>query len=212
MTRLAAEEGFTLVEMLVSLALLALAATLVTQTFAVGRRTAAHVEASASRVDEVAAAQDLLRDRIEHLFADAKFSSTSVSVDLAGHAHDLEFVTGEPDPVRASALQRQRVTLAPDGDLTLASRPDAPSAAFSAPFAILHGVRALTIDYLPPSSAGPWRSSWIDQPTPPALVRMRVRFAEADPRTWPELIVRPAVTIDDACVLDRETGRCRGRT
>ena len=212
MNRPAAEEGFTLVEMLVSLALLALAASLVTQTFAAGRRTASHVEASALRVDEVAAAQDLLRDRIEHLFADAKFSSTSISVDLAGHAHDLEFVTSEPDLARASALQRQRLALTPDGDLTLVSRPDGPSTAFSAPISILHGVRALVIDYLPPGSAGPWRSTWIDQPTPPALVRMRVRFSEADLRVWPELIVRPTVTIDDACVLDRETGRCRGRT
>ena len=206
-----ADAGFTLVEMLVSLVLLSLAAILVSQTFASERRATLHVEASATRVDEVAAAQDLIRSRIEHMFADAKFDSTGVDVDLAGRSHELELVTINTDPTRNVVLQRERLTLGPDGDLRLASRADGPGAAFAASRPLLQGVRALAIDYLPPGSAGPWRSTWIDQPTPPALVRVRLQFDETHPRTWPDLIVRPAVTVDNACVLDRETGRCRGR-
>jgi general secretion pathway protein J len=47
-----------------------------------------------------------------------------------------------------------------------------------------------------------WNDLWEDMEHPPRLVRLRVAFADGDPRTWPELVVRPA--IEGTLLLDRE--------
>lgn len=210
------EAGFTLIEMLVALAVLGLAATLAAQSLAVGRRSVLYTRASAARSDEVAAAQDLLRDRLTHLFADAAFASSgAVTVDMAGRSDSLEF--GSDVTVPNLALSRFRLALSPAGDLTLSSRAPEAGPAFTSPEVILRGAKSLAIDYLAQRSqarepASTWVSSWDGQSKPPQLVRIRVLFATADRRMWPELIVRPAVTVDDACSVDQDTGGCRGRS
>jgi hypothetical protein len=43
----------------------------------------------------------------------------------------------------------------------------------------------------------------------PELVRIRVGFAPGDRRVWPDLIIRPAVTIDGTCRVNRTARQCR---
>jgi hypothetical protein len=52
---------------------------------------------------------------------------------------------------------------------------------------------------------------WEKQAALPQLVRIRVQFEQGDRRAWPELLIKPMVTIDSLCVLNAANGRCRGR-
>jgi len=210
----ARDGGFTLVEMLVSLSLLAIAAVLIGRSFALDRRALWRVQDHISAGEWVAAAQDTIRSRLEHLIAETSYDGQGKAVAIDGAADQLTFLAYAAD-LRTPIL-RYRLALSPDGDLTLAA---ADKTAASMPQAgggaiLLHKVDRLQIDYYGPSgavSALRWVTSWSAQPTPPRLVRIRLALAQSDHRVWPELIVRPASSVDRGCVIDPETGACRGR-
>ena len=206
------EEGFTLVEMLVSLALLGLATLLVVQGFTASRGAWRRLEARDRSAETVASAQTRLRDRLEQMSVQARFETTRPYIDFDGENDRLEFLA---EPLLGEAvgpITRQRLSLTPDGTLVLApgtndGRP-APSDV------LLGDVAGLEIDYFgadAPGGSATWRDAWTREPGPPELVRVRVAFPRGDRRTWPELIVRPAAMVDADCVLDPDTGVCRGR-
>jgi general secretion pathway protein J len=56
-----------------------------------------------------------------------------------------------------------------------------------------------------------WHNAWTGEPTLPQLVRVRVRAASSDVRTWPDLLIAPRLTADVGCVHDPLTKQCRGR-
>ena len=202
--------------MLVALALLGWAAALGVDALSVEQRGVVYTRYAAARADDVAAAQNQLRDKLKHLFANSVFTNSgAVSVDVSGHADWLEFTSEAAAPV--PQLRRFRLALARTGDLTLASDASGPAPAFAAPQLVLADVKSLAIDYLPQRAAigkppATWVSDWQAQAAPPELIRVRLTFHDADKRTWPDLIVRPSVTVDDACSVDQDTGGCRGRS
>ena len=211
--------GFTLVELLVSLAILALVAGLITQSFGAHRHALSTIERHIEAGEEVAWAQGEIRQDVEQLLARPHFVGTAPSTDFEGAPQSLEFITLLQDDQGAARVRRVRLAMSPTGDLQLASsKPDGPPR-FDPPITLLHGVSAVRLRYYgsvpstagsPPSAA--WRDRWSNAAAPPQLVSVSVDFRETDRRFWPELLVRPAATVDDGCMLDPETGDCRGRT
>ena len=213
MSRVRADDGFTLVELLVSMALLGLAAVLAAQGFAADRSALLRIDQLTTSGEKVAAAQDLIRDRIEHLFAQTQFDSAGPHVDLKGSGEALEFLAFVPAGGKVAQVRRLNLGLVANGDLALT--PERVSGADDQnPSVLLHGVQGLEMAYFgpaPPDGRAAWRPEWTGQATPPQLVRIRATFAAGDRRRWPELIVRPATTTDTACVLDVTIAACRGR-
>ena len=206
------EAGFTLVELLVSLALLSMAAVLIVQSFSVDRGALLRLQARTSTGEEIEAAQDLIRSRVEHLFAQTHFDSSGPSVQMDGASDHLEFLASSPNLL--TPIQRYRLSLSPGGDLDLAGQTTGGGSASSSDPALLHNVQRLEISYYGPSGTGQahaWSDDWSNRTTPPELVRVRLSFNEKDRHVWPDLIMRPGVTVDTACVLDPETSLCRGR-
>lgn len=207
MTRPDREAGYTLIELLVSLTLLGLAAVLVTQGFAADRAVLAKIDGRAGAGESVAAAQDLIRDRLEALFAATRYEESGTTVDMDGAADRLDFMAAAPGGPTGRRIETLRLAVAPGGELSFIS-----PAGESTP--LLHGVERLELAYFGPGSTGAaptWRPDWTRQGAPPQAIRVRLDFAEGDRRSWPELIVRPASMVDVACVLDTETALCRGR-
>ncbi len=207
MTRAHSDSGFTLAELLVSLALLGMAAVLVTQGFAADRGVLGRIEARANSGEEVSAAQNLIRARIERLFAQTRYEGLSTYVDFDGSADHLAFLSSDRQGATPDRIQALDLRLTPHGDLTLQAGVDAPP--------VLRDVRDLEIGYY--GSGGPndppaWRPQWSRQVSTPQLVRVRLTFPPGDRRVWPELIVRPSATVDTDCVLDTATNACRGRS
>ncbi|MGI4881478.1 MAG: PulJ/GspJ family protein [Janthinobacterium lividum] len=208
-----ADAGFTLVELLVSLGITAMTAALLLTGLGTGRRVWEHAEASGVAGESVAAAQSIVRDRVERLVAETSDDPRQKRVEIDGTADRLDFLAPPSDAQKPAGLQHLRLALGPGGALLLSS-VDAlagPAARWTdAP--LIGGVAALAIGYYgaaPPDREPRWRSAWRNQASPPQLVRVRLRFAAGDRRRWPDVVVRPAATVASGCTLDRLTGDCQ---
>lgn len=202
------EGGFTLVEMLVSLALLATAAALMIGGFTASRGAWRRMQAREEAGETVASAETRLRAVLEQMVVRARFEQATPYVDLDGDAERFTFASAPPAGETPGPTRPVQLSLTRSGELQLApvdKETDETSEV------LLKGASALEIGYYDGGAAGGWREAWDRRPAPPQLVRVRVAFPAGDRRVWPELIVRPAATVDVQCVVDGDTGLCRGR-
>lgn len=212
------EAGFSLIELLVALAVLGMAAGLLGASlngawFAVDRR------GGGTGDETVVAAQRIIRGRLERLSPAVRTDMGEPIVDAQGDRSLLSFSAAPLDRMAPDAIQRFRLMLAPSGDLMiytasgLDSRIDLRDRSLVGwrPTRLLAGVSDLEFYYYGPDRFSPsdrWQALWVDRPQPPALIRIRLRFASTDRRSWPDLVVRPRATVNTACRISRSTGRC----
>lgn len=208
-------EGFSLVEMLVALAITGFAALCLlagVQRIAVAD---ARIGQHRQSIDTIAAVQLQLRNRLERIAPDPDLADIS-KVDFAGGAQAIEFVGDAPAGTGSAALQRYRLARAGNGELVLYRRnPLALQGEDGAPWLptpLLDGVDHLAISYL--GSLGGtgepvWQDRWTRRTTLPRAVRIHLAFAPDDPRDWPDLVVRPRAAAADSCRRDPVSGECR---
>jgi general secretion pathway protein J len=218
------DAGFTLVEMLVSLTLMGLAALLMLEGLGSGQRLWAGQAARTAGGESVGAAQAILRTRIEGLRPVTRFDSANAYADIDGGQRQLVFLANPPEVDRPSAARRYRLIVGDRGELMLGSAPAAPADPRSVDAGsepdytdqlLLRDVGGLDISYYGPGPDGGaphWQADWTKRVDPPELVRIRVALKGGDGRVWPELIVHPAAMVDSLCTIDATTGACRGRT
>ena len=212
--------GFSLIELLVALVVLGLAA--VVMTVGVGRigMSLNLANRGDDRLDSIAAAQLVLRQRLAAADPIADQSAGSGFLDFGGVDTDVEFV-GEPEARAApDALQRYRIARDPDGDLvllrvsTLDERFDANGlgAIGWASSPLVHGTARLEVRYYGASIGNPalklWQNNWTHRETLPMLVALRVTFPAGDGRVWPDLIVHPRAAVPVPCHEEAGTVGC----
>jgi len=210
------EAGFTLIELMVSLAILGLVAAMLASGVRTGLGVWHRVADKAEGGDAVAAAQFALRAVIERTQARTSFRGSRPSVAFIGDRDSMAFVGPAALAERPAAARDYRLTLGNDGALSLWS---ANSLAVDADTpdrrrVLLHGASRLDIAYfgtVPPDNRPQWRPVWRGMPRLPDAISIRIGFPAGDPRQWPVLIVRPVAGIDSACIVDVASGRCRGR-
>jgi general secretion pathway protein J len=224
------EAGFTLVELLVALTVLALLVPLVFGGFRFGVRTWTRVD-GIDAAGEVEIARAFLRRQIESAYpAFIAADPSALRVDFAGRRDRLAFLA--PTPAAAGSAGMSRFTLhlaAADnrdgGDkrqrrLVMTWRPEfgdatALHAAGQPPDTILvDGVARLDMAYfgaVSRSEPADWHAEWSGRLRLPSLVRIRLVFAPGDPRRWPDLVVAPMITVDATCLYDPLSKSCRGR-
>jgi general secretion pathway protein J len=212
----ARESGYTLVELLASLLIVAIASVMMLSGIGTAHRVWTRADVANAGGETVSGAQLLLRDKLEHAFPATRYDKVPTYIDFAGAANGINFLAPPRDLHAPSGLVRYMLQLAPNGDLVLndlsdlASDPKAPGE----PLVLLHNVQQIDIAYfgvLPPDKAPAWHEAWQGRQTLPLLVRVRVQFPPDDARSWPELLVKPFATVDSMCVLTVMTGKCRGR-
>ncbi|WP_158240830.1 PulJ/GspJ family protein [Telmatospirillum siberiense] len=209
------QAGFSLVEMLVSLAIFGMASLLVVT----GLNGARHVwERAGSRMnggEATEGAETVLRRRMENAVPATRHDGGVASADFTGTSGSLVFLAPPDDSRGPGALLRYSLALAPDGRLILSSTNDlARDGASRRDDVLLRGVQSLELAYFGPSASddpGAWHASWSRRPDPPRLIRVRVRFPPGDRRWWPDLVVHPMTDVDQECALDDSGNRCRGR-
>jgi general secretion pathway protein J len=211
------DAGFTLVEMLVSLTLLALAALMMLEGLGAGQRLWAGESARIAQGASIEAAQASLRARIEQLRPDTRFDGQASYADIDGDDRQLVFI-GPPTAVeRPAAVRRYRLALNSQGELVLGHAPaqvDAEAGAVYTDQILLRDVGGLNISYYGPDASGgaaQWGPDWTRRATPPDLVRIKLSLKAGDRRVWPDLVIRPAAMVDTLCTIDAATGSCRGR-
>ena len=211
------EAGFTLIEMLVSLTLLAMAAVLMLVGLSSGQRLWAGQAARTARGESIEAAQAILRTRIVSLRPVTRFDAGVASADFEGSEHELVFLADPADADRPSAARRYRLSLGEAGELLLGSAPrgavDADAGPDYTDQLLLRDVGGLDISYYGPDPDGGaphWQAEWTRRASPPELVRIRLT-PKGRGRIWPELIIHPAAEVDTLCTIDPATAACRGR-
>jgi general secretion pathway protein J len=211
-----ADHGFALVEALASLVVTAMIALMLLAGAATGHRVWQGIDTREATGEELESAQAMLRDRLEQAYSVIVYQASPPIIDFTGGGETVSFLASPPDVGRPAPLRRYTLTLDNAGRLLLASVSDA--AQHEAPAdqtqVLLRGVRGLDIAYYgtPAREAQPhWGRVWRDQPALPQLIRVRLDFQPGDTRQWPDLIIRPRMTVDAGCQIDLATRRCRGR-
>lgn len=213
------EDGFTLIEMLVTLAILGFAATLVGQGVWSAGRAQTRTAVDLGAIDQVSAARLIVTRKIEGLRALPRTDSVTPIVDAAGDAASFSFFAPAFDADQPAPLQRYRLLVTAAGDLTLLTanglddRFDFELSGLAGwkPVTLLSGVKGFAIAYYGPSMAGGqrrWQTQWSKRSQPPELIRVSLQFDEADRRIWPDLVIRPRATVNTACRIDALSGRC----
>jgi general secretion pathway protein J len=214
------EAGFTLVELLVALALFSLLCTLMFGNVRFGMRAWQYGAAHAEQVDHTMVVQGVLRRIIEEAYPYFLVGDpTRPHVDFNGKQTSLDFLSSALTAAGAGPRYRFLLTADKIGgktDLAITSRPELVSAedAATTRTVLLADIERVEFSYFGATlsdSVAQWRNEWLLQAAAPQLVRVRTWFPAHDGRTWPDLLITPRISADVNCVYDALTKRCRGR-
>jgi general secretion pathway protein J len=211
-------DGFTLIEVLVSLALMAMIAMILIASLEVGGHTWQRVTRESSNSDEIAQTQRFLRERLSSLYPYER-TGTEVSQSrlLLSDGASLEFSAPAPESMR-NGLLRYRIEVDADALMVRAHVDRGGASLSSSPNGntelLLASVVGMTVQFLVKGDAGSahWVDRWVDSSHLPLLIRIDVRFADKDPRRWPSLYVEPRVDTAVTCAFDVVSRSCRRAT
>lgn len=221
MTETDSESGFTLIESLVALSLVALIALVAFVGLRLGHASWARTERHSQLASEVTTAQRFLRQAIEQAYPGPVVSpGAAPAVTFRGSPTALELAAPVPRDLAVGGRHRLFIWHSAVDDLTIAWAPERGQGPSASPPAdaqraiLLAGVRAVTFTYFGQAKGEPqarWHRDWVDQRALPQLVRMEARLADGSAARWPILDVAPRLQVDAGCVLDVLSRNCRGR-
>lgn len=210
------DAGFSLVEALASLVVVGMIGLMLVQGVTTGRRVWERLDTREAHGEVLDAAQTILRDRIEQIYPATLYDKAPPYIDFRGTGEQVTFLANPPVSERPAAIRRYTLALDTATNLVLSSISDvAPlDRAPGTKQILLSGVRQLDVAYFgatQPDFVRRWRPAWIDESALPEVVRVRLTFEPGDERQWNDLIIRPRVTVDAACMLNPITHHCKGR-
>lgn len=219
------EAGFTLLELMVALLLLALISTISLGGIQLGART---WETVAARAGDSGRSQ-MVRAFLSREIAQAAPVYLGKSVrdkQLAyeGQRGSLKFVAPLAPHFGLGGYQHLELVIAdnPEGGgkgklLVLKRRQfhrgeDADAEAEDQEtHVLLDGIEEAEFSYLEggPAAAGGWSSDWRGRKSMPALVRLRIIFQDGRRASWPDLVVAQRITTKPGCFPGDQGPRCR---
>lgn len=196
--------GFTLVEVVVSLALLALLILGAHTAIRTSTQAVVSGERLIERTNKLRVTQELLRRQISQALAlpVEQRSGTNESIFLEGGRDELTWVSAMPGYLGRGGPYVQRLTLERGpGGTSLVFRhamlngwdPDEGfDEELAPPVTLLEGIRNFRIEYKALDDSGRlgnWQDDW-DKPFQlPLLVRMRIEFERDTQQQWPDLVI-----------------------
>lgn len=198
-----AEHGFTLLELLMAVMLLALLTAGAFGAIRTATRAVARGEAQVDRTNQLRVAQEFLRRQIAQTLAmPFRFdAATNRPYVFVGAAQELTYVAPMPGYLGRGGPYVQKLTLeqGPEGlqlvfhhALLNGFDPDAPFPEQPGPVVLLQGITEGRFEYRgldETGKLGDWTDAW-DQPGPsPLLVRVQLTFAPEANLRWPELVM-----------------------
>lgn len=197
MTRSA--RGFTLIEVLVAVGLLAFGMTLAVAALRSLTQSSGRAEITAQRDERLRAVQALLRTQLSGALP-ISFNidpDNGEAQELVGSADKVEFVAGMPGYLSRGGAYLQTLSLVPgrDGKQLVYEfqqlGPDGPLPAELKPKVLLDGIDQASFEYRTldqQSRPGPWLAQWHQNATLPPLLRLRLRFVDRR-KAWPDFVV-----------------------
>jgi len=191
--------GFTLIEVLVAIGLLAFGMTLAVAALRSLSQSSGRAEITAQRDERLRAVQALLRMQLSGALPIAYNNDpeSGVTQVLVGDADKLVFVAGMPGYLSRGGAYLQTLSLVSGSDgkqLLYEFRqlgPDGPLPAERAAKVLLDGIAQADFEYRTLDQQlrpGPWQTQWHQSGTLPPLLRLRLRFADPH-EAWPDFVV-----------------------
>ena len=213
------ERGFTLLELLVVLALSSLLATLAYSGVQLGSTARARVVVQADREARGWAVRNVIRRSIVSAYPAYRspiYADRTIAFE--GQSTSISLVSTLPEAAQAGVFAHMRFRVASDRPaptLILEWRLDLPASNDQAPIPfqqvdLLEGVDLVTFHYYGPTdSRGPaqWNDLWINRTSLPELVVVHVERTDRTP--WPDLVVEPKISVNTACIFDIAEVSCR---
>ena len=215
--------GFTLMELIIALALLALIAGLLTGALGMAARSWDSGENKAGDVGSMRQAQSFLREQLTAELPLRMKKVVEMPLLFAGERDELRYAAALPPRVQEGGAWYFRLVIAREGDksrlvlertypdLTALEPPEfAPDAERSV---LADGIAELAISYFgrdanaTDADTPTWRDRWDDRQQLPLLVKIEVRPEKGPP--WPPLVVEPRRAPESACAAyDPVRHRC----
>lgn len=212
--------GFTLIEVAVSLALIAMIAAGLFASLRFGQRSHEKVVQHGNAAWQVFAAQRLLRSLIEAAYPQQS-ASTNMIPDhgIEGRRVSIEISADAFLAMEGGGLNRFQITLerGTDGTKSLVARwwpqhlRGEAAARATMREVLIDNVQSVEWSYFHAEPAA-WAEEWQGREQLPSLIRLRLEFPKDDSRSWPELIVAPRLSDDANCIFDVVAQRCRSAT
>jgi general secretion pathway protein J len=194
-------DGFTLVELLVAITLIALLTAGLYQAFGIGTRAARTVSANIDRPAQIAVAYDLMQRALtaaEPLPISA--DPTQPALNFDGEPDALSFVAVPPAYLAVGGFQLLHLGLEPGNAGSrlivswqgVARGPIASQPAMLQPSILIDKIRSIAFGYygVPgPKQSAAWLDRWRGRDSLPQLIRLRVTFTNG--MRTPDLIVAP---------------------
>ncbi|MGH6871415.1 MAG: PulJ/GspJ family protein [Rhizomicrobium sp.] len=207
------EAGFTLLELLVAMTLMALLSLVLFGGFRFGTRAWDRAETSTAGANQIRRAQDTIGNALSRAYPEMDISDPkNPHIVFSGEAQAVIFLA--PDRARDGALAVTALTWRGDA-LVLTTTPELARnpRRQTKSITLLDHVLSFDLAYFgPPGLNDPprWNSSWHDRGRLPRLVRIRATLDRVRPN-WTEMIVAPRIAADVNCTFDPLTKFCQGR-
>jgi general secretion pathway protein J len=203
-----ASRGFTLLEVVLAMSLLAVGLALALGTLRGATRATGHAEATAQRGERLRAVQGFLRHQVGGALPIAmEIDGESGEAQVVHGDHDkLELVASMPGYLSRGGPYVQTFELVPGTggqQLRFQHRqltPDGPLEAEREPVVLLEGIADGAFQYRSLDDRGrpgPWLEHWPQPAALPPLVRLRLRMKD-EREVFPELVVAPRLAIAQA--------------
>jgi general secretion pathway protein J len=219
--------GFTLIEMVVTLAVMSLLSVAVLSVFQFSQRGFEQVVRHRNADSQTQQTVRFLRRAIENAYPlEAESRSAAYSYGLEGEADHIEFTSLAPASftVRGHLRYEVGVQRTLDGQRNLVVRVSVDRVGVDSVRArnrvlaeeiLLENIESFRWSYLDAGRTSDgrrtrvWRDNWIAQRRLPQAVRLEVAFAPEDPRRWPSFLAATRITDDAQCAFDVVSLSCR---
>lgn len=195
--------GFSLVELLVAMALLAVILVLVFDGLHTGTRVWERIDRRVDAAEQMRTTQRFIRQRLEEAVSANRTPLEAGGRAFSGEAQAMTFVAPLPGRSGAGGLYRFRLYAAPFEDATrllVEYRPydprgDAePDQVDPQRVSLQDDVAGLEFSYFGDDGVTGqpgWQGQWQDRDELPGLVRVRIWPQASPAEAWPELVVAP---------------------
>ena len=208
------ERGYTLVELLVVLALLGFISLAMSGGIKFGGRLWLQTFAKQTAIDQVTATQVELRSLLQAIVPRDLDPGIPNDPALFRATRDkITFTAKSPSALDASGTARfeiNRVRRADAIAMTLRWTPlSGPTNQTQKTLIADAAEISISFATLDQNGTFTWRDEWIDQSGVPSLIMIRVVPASTKSEPWPELIVRPRISREPSCIYDPVSFGCR---
>ena len=199
-TTLREETGFSLIEMLVALTLVALLGGLLAAGLSLGGRVVARTDKSAGAMRQRREAHVALRRLLQSIEPEAVTRNGIKAIAFEGQPDQMQATVVLPSHLSRGALYRMTLKRDPANTLVVAFQgkpliPRLDNAATETATVITDNIDTMTFRFFGAVRADgsrKWRDTWVNETTLPELIKINVRVKDGG-QDWPSLIVAPRI-------------------